>query len=61
MAKGKANSFARHAAPYLKAALKKAGRTFRPGPKPRASVIKALQKRRDEANAKIRQERKRGR
>lgn len=57
----KKNAFSKHAAPYLREALKKAARTYHPGKKPRPSIVKSLQKKRDELNVKIKAEKHRGR
>lgn len=56
----KKNAFAKHAAPYLREALKKAGKTYHRGIKPRPVILKGLQKKRDELNARIKTEKKRG-
>lgn len=55
------NSFAKHSAKYLREALKKAAKTYRPGPKPRKVVLASLRKRRDALNEQIKKERNRGR
>ena len=56
----KKNAFSKHAAPYLREALKKAAKTYHPGKKPRKNVITSLQKKRDELNRKIKAEKQRG-
>lgn len=60
MPKKDPNSFAKHSAKYLREALKKAARTYKPGPKPRPAVLSALRKKRDSVNAQIRAEKGRG-
>jgi len=54
------NAFSKHAASYLSEALKKAARTYHPGKRPRKALIKNLQKKRDDLNAKIKTEKRRG-
>ncbi len=56
----KRNAFSKHAAPYLREALKKAAKTYHPGKKPRKGIITALQKKRDELNRRIKAEKNRG-
>lgn len=54
------NAFSKHAAPYLREALKKAAKTYHRGKRPRPAIVKGLQKKRDELNQRIKTEKKRG-
>lgn len=56
----KKNAFAKHAAPYLREALKKAGKTYHKGKKARPAIMSSLRKKRDELNRKIKVEKNRG-
>lgn len=55
------NSFSKHAAPYLRQALKAAAKTYHRGKRPRKAIVTSLQKKRDELNKKIKAEKQRGR
>lgn len=55
------NSFSKHAAPYLRQALKAAAKTYHRGKRPRTSVLSGLRKKRDDLNRKIKVEKQRGR
>lgn len=54
------NKFALHAAPFLREALKKAGRTYQAGKRPRKVVLKRLRDKVKEIQVKIKQELNRG-
>jgi len=56
----KKNAFAKHAAPYLREALKKASKTYHKGKKARPAIMKSLRQKRDELNHKIKAEKNRG-
>lgn len=58
---GKQNSFAKHAASYLREALKKAAKTYKHGIRPRKKIVQSLQARRNSLNAQIKKEKARGR
>lgn len=54
------NKFAIHAAPFLREALKKAGRTYQAGVRPRKALLKKLRDKVKEIQVKIKKELQRG-